>query len=90
MELGKFSGVAGMLGNVRSLMLNYGVIKGIQDSSLVDSHFALIRQIHQILSHVEHWSLRHVSRKNNQVVDCLVKMSLNRKEGLQIYDSTPR
>ncbi|MBA0874214.1 hypothetical protein Goshw_013595, partial [Gossypium schwendimanii] len=66
------------------------VIKGICDSSLVDSNFVLIRRIHHILSHVEHWSLRYVSRKKNRVDDCLVKMSINKKEDLQVYDSMPR
>ncbi|MBA0749567.1 hypothetical protein Gogos_003479 [Gossypium gossypioides] len=86
----RFSGITDMWGNARPLMQNYELIKSIQDSSLVDSNFALIRHIHQILLKVEHWSIRHVSREKNRVDDCLAKMSLNKKEDLQVFDSMPR
>ncbi|MBA0721380.1 hypothetical protein Golax_008926, partial [Gossypium laxum] len=56
------------------------VIKGIYDSSLVDSNSALIRRIHQILLKVDHWRIKHVSREKNRVVDCLAKMLLNKKD----------
>ncbi|MBA0866085.1 hypothetical protein Goshw_017730 [Gossypium schwendimanii] len=58
------------------------VIKGIYDSSLVDSNSALIRRIHQILLKVDHWRTKHVSREKNRVVDCLAKMLLNKKDDL--------
>ncbi|MBA0566892.1 hypothetical protein Golob_011665 [Gossypium lobatum] len=43
-----------------------------------------------MLLKVEHWSIRHVSREKNRVDDCLAKMSLNKKEDLQVFDSMPR
>ncbi|MBA0671979.1 hypothetical protein Goklo_024313, partial [Gossypium klotzschianum] len=33
--------------------------------------------------------IRHVSIEKNQVVDCLVKLLLNKKDDLQVFDSMP-
>ncbi|KAH1130005.1 hypothetical protein J1N35_001383, partial [Gossypium stocksii] len=63
--------------------------KCILGSSPTVSHSALIRQIHNILSQENQWTLKYIPREHNQVADGLAKQALVEKENLQVFDDPP-
>lgn len=48
---------------------NLEVLQAIQEIDSSNSSSALIRRVHNILSHEQQWSIRYISREHNQVVD---------------------
>ncbi|KAH1089602.1 hypothetical protein J1N35_016859 [Gossypium stocksii] len=62
------------------------VVKAIIGSSSTNSNSALIRRIHNILSQENQWTLRYISREQNQVIDYLAKQALIEKADMQVFD----
>ncbi|KAK5772900.1 hypothetical protein PVK06_049202 [Gossypium arboreum] len=65
------------------------VVKAINGCSITNSNSAIIRHIHNILSHESPWSLHYIPREHNHGADYLAKQALLGKENLQVFDVPP-
>ncbi|KAK5772564.1 hypothetical protein PVK06_048853 [Gossypium arboreum] len=66
------------------------VIKAIQEGYSVSSNSTLLWRIQQVLQSRNHWVIRHVPRKSNQVASLIAKMSSNEKVGIQVVEDKLR
>ncbi|KAH1091287.1 hypothetical protein J1N35_018544 [Gossypium stocksii] len=61
-------------------------INAIQDQVPNGSDSALVRRIHQLLSKIEHWIIRHIPREDNKKADGITKLVQERRKGLQAFE----
>ncbi|MBA0818222.1 hypothetical protein Gohar_019519 [Gossypium harknessii] len=62
------------------------VIMIIQERSSEGFNSALVRRIHQMLLRFSQWSIRHISREENQGVDHLVILVQHRTKDLCLFE----
>ncbi|KAK5794843.1 hypothetical protein PVK06_036093 [Gossypium arboreum] len=62
---------------------NLEVVRVLQESLMTDPSITVLRRIRRIFRTERQWYIKHVSRDLNHAVDCLDKMSLVGKTGLQ-------
>ncbi|MBA0869940.1 hypothetical protein Goshw_005574 [Gossypium schwendimanii] len=63
-------------------------INMIKDGIYGNSNSALVRRIHTILKLLNLWSLQHISREDNKLVDKIVKVVQDRKTYLRLMEES--
>ncbi|MBA0795281.1 hypothetical protein Gohar_006157 [Gossypium harknessii] len=57
----------------------------IQNEAHNELDSTLIRRIHQNLSRVRHWGIRHIPREDNRETDGIAKQFKERRKGLHVF-----
>ncbi|MBA0735180.1 hypothetical protein Gogos_019048 [Gossypium gossypioides] len=58
----------------------------IQYQACNDLDSTLVKRIHQLLSRIGHWVIRHISREDNGEADGISKLVQEKREGLQVSE----
>ncbi|MBA0707309.1 hypothetical protein Golax_019360, partial [Gossypium laxum] len=58
----------------------------IQYQACNDLDSTLVKRIHQILSRIGHWIIRHIPREDNGEVDGISKLVQEKREGIQVSE----
>ncbi|MBA0743324.1 hypothetical protein Gogos_006018 [Gossypium gossypioides] len=65
---------------------NLEVVQALTDLGLEDLRIIVLRKTQHIMRFKRQWRINHIPRKQNLVADRLVKLSLNWKSTLQVFD----
>ncbi|KAK5824307.1 hypothetical protein PVK06_019078 [Gossypium arboreum] len=66
------------------------VVKVIQESFQMNSNFALIRRIHNLLVNIGLEDLQYIPRDYNKIVDGMVEMAFYVNHSLKVFKKIPR